>query len=405
MVISLSDIIYMVKKGDTPLRIVNKYGITLNAFHTINPQIEKGEYLVPGQLVHIPQNIIRGYVVKKGDILRNVASMFNLTVSQLVIANPQLSRSNKLSVGHVINIPRAKNSAIVKTEQEYSYMDIVIDLKALKVKYPFLYIEKIGKSVMGKSIYAIRLGVGDKRVFYSADWHANEYLTGALLMKFIEDYAKALSMDKTLMGYDIKYLYYNTTIWLVPMVNPDGVELGLEGITPDNPYYEEVLAINNYSRDFRQWTANIRGVDLNHQWPAEWEAEANKSPQISSPRKYGGPKPLNEPEAIAIYNFTLKHNFAKVLAFHSQGQEIFWGFNNLEPKESARIVNRFAVLSGYTPKKGADSSAGYKDWFIQEFKRPGFTIEVGSGFNPLPIHQFPKIYRENLPLMLEAPLV
>lgn len=294
---------------------------------------------------------------------------------------------------------------IVKTDKEYSYQDLVSNLEDLKAKYPFIYIDKIGKSVLGKTIYAIRLGVGDKRVFYTADWHANEYLTGPLLMKFIEDYAKAFSTNKTLMGYDIKYLYYNTTIWLVPMVNPDGVELVLEGITPEHPYYDEVLKINNYSRDFRQWTANIRGVDLNHQWPAEWEEEAARSPQISSPKRYGGQRPLTEPEAIAIYNFTVKHNFAMVLAFHSQGQEIFWGFNGLEPKESERIVNRFAVLSGYTPKNAAGSSAGYKDWFIQEYRRPGFTIEIGNGMNPLQIDQFPMIYRDNLSLMLEAPLV
>lgn len=294
---------------------------------------------------------------------------------------------------------------IVKTDKEYSYQDLVSNLEDLKAKYPFIYIDKIGKSVLGKTIYAIRLGVGDKRVFYTADWHANEYLTGPLLMKFIEDYAKAFSTNKTLMGYDIKYLYYNTTIWLVPMVNPDGVELVLKGITSENPYYEEVLKINNYSQDFRQWTANIRGVDLNHQWPAEWEEEAARSPQISSPKRYGGQRPLTEPEAIAIYNFTVKHNFVMVLAFHSQGQEIFWGFNGLEPKESERIVNRFAVLSGYTPKNAAGSSAGYKDWFIQEYRRPGFTIEIGNGLNPLPIDQFPMIYRENLSLMLEAPLL
>lgn len=294
---------------------------------------------------------------------------------------------------------------IVQIDRKYSYQDLVSNLETLKAEYPFIYIETIGKSVLGKTIYAIRLGVGDKRVFYTADWHANEYLTGPLLMKFIEDYAMAFSTNKTLMGYDIKYLYSNTSIWLVPMVNPDGVGLVLEGITSENPDYAEVLKINNNSSDFSQWTANIRGVDLNHQWPAEWEEEVARSPQISSPKRYGGQKPLTEPEAIAIYNFTVKHNFVMVLAFHSQGEEIFWGFNGLEPKESEAIANRFAILSGYTPKNAAGSSAGYKDWFIQEYKRPGFTIEIGNGMNPLEVDQFPKIYRENLPLLLEAPLL
>ena len=48
------------------------------------------------------------------------------------------------------------------------------------------------------------------------------------------------------------------------------------------------------------------------------------------------------------------------------------------------------------------SFAGYKDWFIQKFRRPGYTIEAGSGQNPLPIGQFDEIYRNNLPILVTA---
>ena len=50
----------------------------------------------------------------------------------------------------------------------------------------------------------------------------------------------------------------------------------------------------------------------------------------------------------------------------------------------------------------ASSFAGYKDWFIQNFRRPGYTIEVGSGTNPLPLSQFEEIYRDNLPILITA---
>ncbi|KXG45013.1 M14 family metallocarboxypeptidase [Tepidibacillus infernus] len=298
-----------------------------------------------------------------------------------------------------------KKDDIVQTNEEYSYEDLVADIEALKSRYPFIQTDIIGSSVMGKSIYAIRLGIGQKEVFYSGDWHANEYLTAPLLMKFVEDYAKAYTQKRTLRGYDIEYLYRNNSIWIVPMVNPDGVELVIEGITPSHPFYQSVLRINSGSKDFRGWTANIRGVDLNHQWPADWEQENDRSPQVPSPRKYGGTRPLTEPETIAIYDFTKKHNFRMVLAFHSQCQVIYWGFKGMEPPESEKIVNRMAILTGYVPEKTAYSGAGYKDWFIQEFRKPGFTIEVGIGINPLPVSQFPQIYRENLAVLLEAPLL
>jgi len=294
---------------------------------------------------------------------------------------------------------------IVQPDQRYGYEDLVINLRELQERYPFISMEIIGNSVMGKNIYAIRLGGGKKEVLYSADWHANEDLTGPLLMKFIEDYAKAYSQGTTLNGYDVKYLFTNMSIWLVPMVNPDGVELVQKGITPEHPFYEIVLGINNGSLNFSGWSANIRGVDLNHQWPADWEKENAKSPQIPSPKKYGGSAPLTEPEAIAVYNFTKSHDFQTVLAFHSQEEVIYWGFKGLEPASSAQIVNRFAVLTAYTPVRTAESAAGYKDWFIQEYQKAGFTVEVGLGKNPLPMTQFPKIYQENLSMLLEAPLL
>lgn len=294
---------------------------------------------------------------------------------------------------------------IVTTSQEYGYEDLVSDIQALKERYSFIQTEIIGQSIMGKNIYAIRLGKGDKEVFYSADWHANEYLTAPLLMKFVEDYAKAFHKGIPLNGYDVRYLDDYASIWIVPMVNPDGVELFLEGITPGHPYYQTVMEINKGSMDFSNWTANIRGVDLNHQWPADWEEEAARSPQQPAHKKYGGIGPLTEPEAQAVYHFTEEHYFRMVLSFHSQGQEIFWGFNGLEPTESEGIVARFSVLTGYLPLRIAGSAAGYKDWFVQEYRRPGFTIEVGKGVNPLPITQFPQIYRENLSMLLEAPLL
>ena len=41
-----------------------------------------------------------------------------------------------------------------------------------------------------------------------------------------------------------------------------------------------------------------------------------------------------------------------------------------------------------------------KDWFIQTYRRPGFTIEVGTGENPLPLSQFEEIYTASLPILV-----
>lgn len=112
--------------------------------------------------------------------------------------------------------------------------------------------------------------------------------------------------------------------------------------------------------------------------------------------------PLTEPEALAIYNFTLIHDFNLILAYHTQGEVIYWKYNNYLPENSEEIGKKFANASGYTlditPPES--SFAGYKDWFIQEYNRPGYTIEAGLGKNPLPISQFNKINNDNIGILV-----
>ncbi len=105
---------------------------------------------------------------------------------------------------------------------------------------------------------------------------------------------------------------------------------------------------------------------------------------------------------MAVYNFTITHNFRLVLAYHTQGKEIYWQFQNYNPKNSYKIGLQLANVSGYTLSNTPYNSsfAGYKDWFIQEYNRPGYTIEAGYGENPLPISQFNEIYNNNIGILV-----
>ena len=121
-----------------------------------------------------------------------------------------------------------------------------------------------------------------------------------------------------------------------------------------------------------------------------------------SPRDFVGYGPLTEPEALAIYNFTLSHNFRLILSYHTQGEEIYWNFQNINPPNGYEIGQRFASSSRYllADVPYNSSFAGYKDWFIQYYNRPGYTIEAGLGENPLPISQFQEIYNDNIGILI-----
>lgn len=147
-------------------------------------------------------------------------------------------------------------------------------------------------------------------------------------------------------------------------------------------------------------------MDLNLQFPAGWEkAKDIKYSQgftSPAPRDFVGYGPLTEPESLAIYSFTLEHNFRLVIAYHTQGEEIYWNFQNINPPQGFEIGQKFANSSGYllTEVPYNSSFAGYKDWFIQTYNRPGYTIEAGLGENPLPLSQFSKIYKDNFGILV-----
>ncbi len=349
------------------------------------------------------------YTIQRNDTLYNIAIKYYTTVSRIITANPNLNPLN-LTIGQQIIVPYGID--IVDTRIDYTYEIMQRDIAGLSVRYPFLEVGSAGQSVLGKDLTFIKLGNGPNQVFYNAAHHSLEWITSPLLMKFIENFSKAYSEGQNIRGYNVRDIWNQSTIYIMPMVNPDGVDIVLKGPSEENPYYEDLLRWNNTGRPFSEvWNSNTRGVDLNHNYDALWYEYQELAQELGygepGPTKYPGPSPESEPETKAVADFTRNNNFRLVLAYHSQGQVIFWSFEDIVPPDSLSIGELFSQVSGYELAEavGTASYSGYKDWFIQEYLRPGYTIEVGRGRNPLPISQFDMIYNNNEELLLLAAIV
>ncbi len=356
------------------------------------------------------ERYITGYYIKtasKGDTLWSIAALAGASLDSVITANPGID-PDRILPGDKITVPFI--FPLVPTEISYSSYLVKLLCRGLVARYPFIRLESIGKSVMGRDLWTMTAGNGKKQLYVNAGFHANEWLNIPVVLKFFEEYLRAVSKKRMLYGENAKELFDNTQLFLTPLVNPDGTDL-VTGAVKSGEFYQKAVEIaSDYpSVPFPDgWKANINGTDLNLQFPANWErAREIKFSQgftKPSPIEYVGSAPLSEPESLSVYNFTRSRDFLMILAYHSQGSIIYWKYLNYLPPESERIGIVLSEASGYplliTPP---DSSyAGYKDWFIGEYNRPGYTIETGIGKNPLPISQVDKIYEENKYLLISA---
>ena len=286
-------------------------------------------------------------------------------------------------------------------------------LRQIAEKYPFTKLEEVGTTDFQRPIWMLTIGTGNRHVLFTAAHHANEWITALVLLKYAEDLADAVQKEGILYGQRAKEMAEAVMIHIIPLVNPDGVDLVTGAIPQDSGQYAQagMLAANYPAIPFPDgWKANLAGPDLNLTYPAGWlqarEIKFSQGYTRPGPRDYVGRAPLNQLETQSLAELTERLDPELVLAYHSQGKEIYWKFKDYAVPGAEELGKVMARVSGYTlaDTPYASSFAGYKDWFIQRFRRPGYTVEVGSGENPLPLGQFPEIYRDNVPLLNIAAL-
>lgn len=289
-----------------------------------------------------------------------------------------------------------------KKNPTYQYTDFLANTIA-KV-YPFVSLETIGYSWAGRNIYALTIGNRDDRVLYTAATHGSEWLTTLVLYRFLEDLCRHYRAGTAFSSIRLDTLFQEKGATFVPVVNPDGVEINLTGYMGAGTFDSLVEAA---AKDgCTTWNANARGVDLNHNFDARWDDLKNMEQKhgiiCPAAKQYGGPAPESELETYALTKYCREHHFSSAFALHSQGEEIYYKFEDYDPPKADLMAKVLSASSGYAlvMQEGLASYGGFKDWFIREFNHPAFTVEIGRGQNPLPIDLLDQIYHQISEMLL-----
>ncbi len=197
----------------------------------------------------------------------------------------------------------------------------------------------IGKSLKNRSIYMLKIGQGDtknKKIIVLLSRQHPPEVTGFLALKhFVNELVQNDTLTRTF------YLKYE--VWLFPLLNPDGVDLG-------------------------HWRHNAHGIDLNRDW-AHY-----RQPEIDAVTKF-------------IVNEAKKYHVQPVLGidFHSTFKDVYYifddsfhsvlpGFCEVWTAGIDRMVAPFKTLKSPYGMSQPIS----KNWFYKQFKAEAMTYEVGD---------------------------
>jgi len=299
-----------------------------------------------------------------------------------------------------------------KNPEPFDHNVLIKSVEAMAREYPFLEHHTLGQSILGREIPLLRIGSGTRTVLYVGAHHGMEWITSLVLMRFVKDICECFREKRYFYRYSSSLFLQAHSIWILPMLNPDGVEYQIHGVSQDNPLRERVLAMNGGNGDFSHWQANARGVDLNHNYDAGF-AEYKKRERESGitggcATRYSGESPESEPEVAALCRWIRFHEeLCGVLTLHTQGKEIYYRSGGIELPKSKFAAQRIARISGYRLSDAEDlaSFGGLTDWCVQRLGLPAFTLECGKGCNPLPVSDWHAIYCELRRVLFTFPIL
>ena len=235
----------------------------------------------------------------------------------------------------------------------YGYTELLEDLLSLNV----LYNEKVNISFLGKSVKArhlplIKIGSGKVKILAVATVHGREYVSSAFIMRSIFELLES--------GEELT----EKTLYVVPMLNPDGAEIALSGDMP-------LEKTENFKAELFKNNAN--NINLNANFPFCF-SKVPKSRQ-------GGAKAASEPETKALISLCEREGFSSAIALHARGNCIFWrDAGNGVIKGDRAFAECFEKECGFeliSPTKSAeDYSGGFENWFRCRYRKPALCVEL-----------------------------
>ncbi|SDT80059.1 Zinc carboxypeptidase [Actinoplanes derwentensis] len=338
-------------------------------------------------------------VAQRNTIQRAGAAIDNIehSVAHITATGAEVSKLRQL--GFTVESVLTTTAFPTADAAYHDYPETIAEINAVVAAYPAIASKRVlGKSYEGRDIVAVKISdnvatdESEPEVLYDANHHAREHLTAEQALYLLGQFTKTYATDTR-----VKNIVDTREIWIIPMVNPDGVE------------YD--IATGSY----RSWRKNRQpnsgssyvGTDLNRNYGYNWGCCGGSSGTTSS-ATYRGTAAFSSPETKVIRDFVNSRVVGGVqqikaaIDFHSYSKLVLWpyghttantatGMNADQYNTFATLGQQFAATNGYTPQQSSDlyiTDGDSLDWLWGVHKIFAFTFELypgtasGGGFYP-----------------------
>lgn len=321
----------------------------------------------------------------KGTVLIKIISIIALALL-LCYSNTIQSSSEDLQIPDIVQL-----------SSMYTYSEMQMDISELQAWYSdIINTISIGTTVLGNNIYCIILGNPDAphNIMIQSTVHAREYPASQVVMKTIEYYCQYSKTNPLFLE--------NVCFYIVPMANPDGVEITQFGTAHlTDP---ATISFVQSQGHINEWKANARGVDINRNFDVGWNQLKTKHSSPSYMR-YKGPSAASEIETIALVNLATIKDYDCYISYHMQGNLIYYDEPGNAPQVSAASTDLAQIISSINSYKMVNlkhsmdgdnvQQGGFTDWVQLTLNKPACTVELGTSLPPKAQSSVPSIYEKN----------
>ncbi len=248
-------------------------------------------------------------------------------------------------------------------------------------------LEKLGVSRQGRAVLALaiadNLRANDSRptLLLNGSHHGDELLS-------IDVALDAAQQLLTSPDPSIATLRERVVTWVVPLVNPDGNAVFLREST-------RAGRKNGHDLNGDGRRGLLEGVDLNRNYPFQWNERCTPSCSRANPEslRYRGPEPASEPETRAMIALVERERFLASLSFHMGTVAVLYPHEGASDPTVRGLASRVAQALGRHPSgvhfaaraPHDDVRGSDQDWFHHAVGTRALLIEIYGWPPPLTV--------------------